>query len=355
MMKMVLMVVILFFFYKNQQRTERDRPMIFVFITATLIYLLVRMMHGANINGLIVSIPLFFLYMLWTSTSEFSFKTYDYFVTVYSIIIALAIVSWGLYSTGHGISMGHIQHPSQDRSYAVFPFLLVEDSVVNMMRFNGPFDEAGVVGTIGALLLCINGYQLKDWRNIVIFISGLLSLSLFFYILTGVFIILQSVLVKRRVWLALVIVGAFAGFYFLTQDNEVLSQYMWRRLSLDEEGQLVGDTRMSESADFYYEKVKGSSEFFFGVRNRDEIVNNLEGSSSYKVVILYNGIVFFLLYCLSFVILGHKNRKDRTSFFLFLLVFALTSYQRTNIYVELFMFLYAMLAKTGFRKPQIAN
>ena len=59
-----------------------------------------------------------------------------------------------------------------------------------------------------------------------------------------------------------------------------MNQYMWRRMSLSEDGKLVGDTRMSESAEFYYEKVKGSSEFFFGVRNRDAVVNNLDGSSS---------------------------------------------------------------------------
>ncbi|MDE5833987.1 MAG: hypothetical protein K2H26_00545, partial [Ruminococcus sp.] len=75
--------------------------------------------------------------------------------------------------------------------YDKYPFLVMCRSYgLYQPRFEGYFDEPGIVGTICAVLLTTKKFDLKDKYTWSILFAGLLSLSLFFYVIMLIYIIL---------------------------------------------------------------------------------------------------------------------------------------------------------------------
>lgn len=338
-------IIVIAISYRKIMSGKESRLYLFYILT-TLLYFFLRLVHGMNINGLLFSTPLLFLGLVCFFPDDFCYKVYSKFFTIYAIVLLISLASWLLLRFGLSPSLGIVNHPSQERSYYSYPFLLVEMSFTNAVRFNGPYDEPGVVGTLSALILCINKFRLKDWRNIVILIAGLLSLSLFFYVLCGVYLLLYSLVIQKKPVVTAIVLGLFVAFFVATQSNDIMYQYMWRRMELNEDRTgIEGDNRMDDYTTAYYNSKKGTHEYFFGVDDRNALEDALEGSSSYKVVILYHGVLFFVLYCSFFILMAYHYRKDWLSFAMFVLVFLLTIYQRTNLYSVVFMYMYAMLAR----------
>ena len=72
-------------------------------------------------------------------------------------------------------------------NYIAYPFLVIPnylgaglDVYFQSLRFCGPFDEPGVVGTIAGLMLYIDNFNLKDKRNIFNFWTSFI-VSIFLY------------------------------------------------------------------------------------------------------------------------------------------------------------------------------
>jgi hypothetical protein len=80
------------------------------------------------------------------------------------------------------------------RVYAVYLFHVYEQiSSGNFLyyRFYSIFDEPGYLGTITALYLIYQKFNFKKNRNIILFIGGIFTLSLAFYILTVPYLLLK--------------------------------------------------------------------------------------------------------------------------------------------------------------------
>lgn len=99
---------------------------------------------------------------------------------------------------GYISPIGQITIEQHDRVYTVYP-LLVLDKGVDILRFYGPFNEPGVVGTLGAVLLCTQKFNFKDWRTLIILLAGVLSMSLFFFALVIGYGVVYLVFLRKNI------------------------------------------------------------------------------------------------------------------------------------------------------------
>lgn len=353
MLKWIATLALGFIFYKQKGRLSRiDANVVLLYVIAFFFTITLSILKG-NITffGVVDCIPNVFLVYLICANMDFSKKTYLYFSLFFAILMGLSIVAQFLFLTGALPSIGTIVNPGQDRIYTVYPFLIREQTIdafsMQGIRFAGAYDEPGAIGTIAAVLLCIEKFRLKKWENIIFLITGLMSMSLAFYIILGGYSFLYVLVVRKNIILTLAIIASLGLFYNYTKDNPVFETLIWERLKWDEEKQgLAGEDRMVGDANYYFDThIKGTQAYWFGLSDTKEFWKSAEGSASYKVVIAQNGMIFLSLYVLCFVLLAFHYRPNRYEFILFLILLIANTMQRPNIYSPLWIFLYAYYAR----------
>lgn len=335
---------VLFFIYRKKSFIAKETLLFWVYFAAVILHGLVS---GNNINYLISTLPIVFI--PFASESFFN-KVYLFFSKIYAAIIAVSL-------TVYFIALLGLIHPfavipplnELKLSYDVYPFL-VKMSLTPLMRFFGPYDEPGVVGTLSGILLCIERFDFKKWRSVIFLVSGLCSLSLFFYIIVAFNYLIKSSLINKKfqnVVLAAVLLGVFA---FVVQNNSELYELIGRRFEWDSEKMsLAGDNRVhnQDAVDYYIASGIDNGDIWFGVQDKNKYLSYVEGSSTiWNSVIIY-GVVFVLWYIMFYLMYAYKHIKNRVSYFLFMFVFLGVLYQRPYMMTFLYEFIYIMLAKGG--------
>ena len=225
---------------------------------------------------------------------------------------------------------------SKNHNYVHYPFLVMPDYLTNIdyFRFMAFYDEPGVVGTISGLLLLSKKVEFNNWLTYPVLISGLLSMSLTFYVMIVVYILVISNL-KTKIW----ILSIFAIIFFLSYSyvEEYLNTYIIERLEFSG-GKMSGDNRTSASFDIFFRNfIRNDYHLFFGYGNNyAKIVN--PGGGSYKDIIVDNGIIFFFAYILSFIMLAGTKLKN-TALLVYIITFACVFYQRPFIHTFVYFIL----------------
>ena len=229
---------------------------------------------------------------------------------------------------------------------------MITNSVVDLnqrIRFEGPFDEPGVIGTVSALMLFIQRFNFKDWRTYILLISGLFSLSLFFNAIFFGVGLMYLTFTKRKAWAPFVFIGAILIFYNYTKDDIFFENEIWNRIEWDsQEKRFAGDDRSNYDAKKYYDQRKWTTDFWWGLDNFEPYARLARGDCSYRTVVMMNGMVFLLLYVLFFMIYSWKGRKSTSSFFIFALIFLLCIYQRPSLLSSAYMFIYTCLGRADY-------
>lgn len=341
------------FFYMNRGKiSAADRRISLLFIF-TVLYYIIRglIMAEMTINGVISRSILFLYVIIPFAKDSFSKQVYNSFLTIYSAVIAISLLSYVGVMIGAISAIGTISNGVGDhlREYTVYPFLVM-DRGYDLIRFYGLFNEPGVVGTLSALLLCIQKFRLNDIRVVIILISGVLSFSLFFYILLLSYSVIYLLMVKRDYLLCLIFISAFGIFYLKTRDNPVLYETIWERIEWDStDHQFKGDNRRNEIVDDYYDDFKKTPSFWYGSTREelDRFWNLVYETSSYKVVVITDGMIFLFFYLLFFVLYAYHHKRSIKEFLLFVLVLLANTYQRADIYYIQMIFLYTYFARSG--------
>lgn len=342
-------IILSFTCYKHRKKMViSDQILIFMYLITWVYYMIQLYFSGRNFFGLIENAPICLLCFVTIVRKDYGEKVLNQYVDIYSCVIFISILVWFASSLLPIPSTGMINHYGEMRQYDTYPFLVKERLVIDSFRFYGPFDEPGIVGTTGAMLLCLLKFDFKDKRTWIILLSGILSMSFFFYTVVAIYSVTYLCFVKNAIPQTVLIAIAFLLFYLLTKDHEILSKVIWARFEWDSDlGKFAGDNRTNDLANEYFNKIRGTSEYFFGVRNLEQYWSFAEGDSSYKNIIAMYGAIFLFMYCFYYILFAYSYRQTLFSFGLFCFFFLLNMYQRSNIYSTLWMFLYVALAR-GF-------
>lgn len=357
-LKWLTTLMIGYIFYRNTGRlkaTENRAKRLYVF---ALMYLVLSSIFRQKVTffGAIDLMQNLFLVNLLCINVQFSRKVYKYYHSLFTGLMFLSILAYLVDFFGFLPSLGTINNPIQDRTYTIYPFLVKENLVdiysVSHVRFCGAFDEPGAIGTISAVLLCIEQFKFNNWKNIVLLITGLLSMSLAFYLIFILYSISYVFFIKKKLIMSFMIIMSLGIFYYYTQDNEMFEKLIWNRMKWNEETQsLAGENRMVGDADMYFDKhVKGTYAYWFGLDDVESFWKSAKGSSSYKVVIAENGILFLFMYLLCFIMLAFKYKSSKFELLMFLALLIANTMQRPNLYSALWIFLYAYYARLNYNE-----
>lgn len=275
---------------------------------------------------------------------DFSQKVFHYFVNIYSILIAISSMVWIGVLLGFVSPIGSIEPGGAKTTvFNLYPFVVAANST-DIFRFCGFFDEPGAVGTMSSILLYILNFNYKDWKTYALLLSGFLSLSLFFYVVIILFFAIKSIN-HVNIKHALVLTILLGVFYNATKDNELFADRIWDRLEWDSgKGSLSGDNRLDDEADKIFNQKKYSWAYWFGDSEIEKYESAFEGSSSYKVIVLRAGMVFFILYLLFFILMAAKY-TDKKHLLIFTVLLLAVEFQRPWMFGMGYFFLFPYYAK----------
>lgn len=340
--------------WHNSNVKKRERSLAVFFGFTVVYYILIALLHGTiNINGIISRSSMLLYTFVFFTNAKFTKKTFDYFFTIFASLLAISLIVWPFALAGAISPYTQLAIGENERIYNIYPMLVMEPGY-DFFRFYGPFDEPGVIGTIGSIALCIKRFSMKDWKNWVVVIAGVFSFSLFFYVLVVIYVISFSVFVKKRYILSLIFAAAFGLFYIATRNNDVVYELMWKRMEWNaDDKKFEGDTRVNTAVDVYYDKIKGTPAYYFGVDNIDAFWNEVGESASYKIVVVTNGMIFLVLYISFFIVYAWEKKVSRNEFMLFCFVLLGNTYQRPGVYSIIMLFLFSMLARNSLIEKQL--
>lgn len=332
----VALIIGLLFFINRNKMVVIEKVL---FLLLCLIVVLYPITSKQNFNVFVSVAPIVFIPF---ATKSFNDKVYDSFLSIYCIILIPSLIVWVMYCLGV-ISPYKILPPLNELkldNYQIFPLLAVEG---HSIRFQGPFDEPGVIGTISAMMLCINNINIKDYRNIILLISGICSISLFFYVIIGLYLALSRL---RSIKQILIMLPFLLVAIIVIYKTPVLKEMIVDRLEWDSDtGTIAGDNRTALFTIETLERVKGTRELWLGVNDKIEYVERTAYSSSFLNVILFNGLLYFLLVLSFYIIYGWCHKNDILSFILYVIVFFAVIFQRPSFNNPYYVFLWICLAR----------
>lgn len=279
---------------------------------------------------------------------DFTRKVSNYFAYIYVIIISLSLFVYilALVDIIHPYTTIPPLNSLKSYNYQVYP-LLVKSADHALLRFCGPFDEPGVVGTINTMLLYVRGIDFRKKESIILLITGLFSLSLFFYVLIPLYFLVYTDLKQKhlpKIIASLFFVGLVA---FSITTNEMLYDKIGRRFEWNSsKGKFEGQNRINQDVVYFYlAKSVNSGEIWTGIEEKGTYLFLTEGSSSiFNVIILY-GVLFTFSYIIFFVFYGyHYYKKANIYFISYLFLILAVLYQRPALFKSVYLLLFVCMA-----------
>lgn len=330
------------FFFSKRKLSVANLNVSLVLLSITLYQRLTGLGTYSNFNSIIghtaiiLVIALFLLF-----NDEDKKRVYYIFTWFFAISLISGITVWLLTFFGIDLPYNVLQptHPGKAASgafYLQYPgSVILIKSYIGLNRLCGMFDEPGVVGTIGALLLAGDNLRLKGkWQNIIILIAGILSFSLAFYVLVFLTITIKYLnkgMIKFVISMMVVIVLLFLVLNIET-DNPLIKRYIQNRIFTDE-GFIISN-RTNDTFDYAFNSfLKDDTKYvLFGYGNGMAINNRyIAGSYSYKMLIYDFGVIGFSFIVGWLIFASLRLNKGNRDCLLLLIVFLVSIYQRPYV------------------------
>ena len=259
----------------------------------------------------------------------------------FSLLMIPSIILFLLYITVGIPSLGTIAFSDSadlpQRYVLRYNYIFYNTTVLyDMGRFNGPFNEPGHLGMMGAFMLFADGMNLKKKESWPILLSVVLSLSLAGYVLF-LFGLLFTLYAKGKLKVSTIIgIGLFifAGYLFAINYNNgdnIINEEIYSRFERDEDKGIVGNNRITGDMEYYFETMWDNRDLILhGVDCQTMEFLHSTGSSGTGIQawLIEFGVLGVILFYIVFA-LYQKNKKMA---FLFLSFVILMFLQRSYPY-----------------------
>ena len=349
-------LVCLLFFIDNVTKSYRHsirQSNVVILFLSLIFYLSLRNFDLGNFNSisLILNILLCSVFFVPKGKILEYYDTYKTFISSFfllSLFVYIVVLWFNIDLPYESIKA---LNPIKPDNYRAYPFLTVYDSEYGFVKFRfcGPYDEPGVVGTLSAIILYGDKYNLKDYRNIIFLLAGVASFSMFFFVVTIVYFFIF----KGRYIVSFIFFAIVASIIYWGRDSEVVKSLVFERFDI----YINGGGRTTDLFDAVYSEFIRTPNIFWGV-GKDEMAKLLAetGASSYKSVIYGYGIIGFVLVILVWLYFSFSSLREYRNWVIFSFIFLAVFYQRPTLFEPYYYFLFvSIISKMSTYELSINN
>lgn len=279
------------------------------------------------------------------------------FVTKYfSIFILLSLSFYVLWLAGVPLPSGIAFSGTPYECYNYYAFIIDYDFHL-LPRFKSVFAEPGHL-TFGLIpLIAANKFNVRDKYVLILVIAELFTISLAGYLCLFVMAFLKLFFSKKHRLKAYVLgFLLIVGMSFLYQKMKTADTLFYTMTFDRVERYVSGDSeqlgdRFKGNTIATYNQLMKSTDCLYGMGLNNRSLSATEGSSGYKVYIIYYGIIGLLLMMLVFYKCYSRN-KCRESLVLFICCFLLLL---QNAYPLWYVFIITYLLATPLMKYDYAD
>lgn len=346
-----LSLVLLFFVSLGELKSASYQNLSLPKVALIVLIVIYNYLLGMSIFGIAAySLSVILILLL---PIEILLKTIDYFRSLFCILILPGIILWVLHHITNDFTLLSLfqipddLNPSEfkvmkNENYMLYPFSVALAYMYEQdgfYRFIGFFDEPGLLGTVAFFLLATANYNIKNAKNTIILIAGLISLSLAFYVLTFIYLFFCSFKQYKKILYLMFFAGSI---YILSSISIPFNKAIGSRLHIvhsDAGIVIAGDNRSNEvlEQEFTQASQASTGQIIFGDRN----YNNTDGSASWKMIFIQTGVIGLLIFIsiliLTLIIYSGYHQICWISVVFLLCLFA-SFYQRPDV-IKTFYFL----------------
>ena len=355
-------IAIAWFFVSRQVHDTISLPKFLSCIILLILYLYVYFFNNdllevRTIAGAFLSYACLFCFVCCDKKTKY--EIFNRFVLIFIIVMLPGVFYYILELLGISLSIGtinslnnEIYQGSHDGSYITNEgyYKLYIGAVMRISsntRFSGIFDEAGLVGTVSALLFAGRGGDLKkDKKCIWLLFYAILSFSLAGLILIVGYLILKWIRydhVKLVIWGGIGIV-LFLLIMVIPTDIAVIKNFQ-DRFDFSNGFDFINN-RTTSGFDIGFSQFEMADLMtrLFGFGRGASVANPyINGSSYYKILIYDYGYIGFSLMILALLLIIYADNRSlnvKWSQLILYLLFFISIYQRPSVY---FMYYFIIL------------
>ena len=261
------------------------------------------------------------------STKRETFNLYVWYLTLMSLLGLLVVVSFLVFPFLPYTIESFYGENSNDALYFNYTIAYLFIDNMDGMRLCGLFNEPGYFGTMLALAIVAENFNIKKPRVGIMLVAGFFTFSVAFFVTLVAFLIFRNC--NRPLYLFVFMIALYFFYEVLPtlHFEDRMLDILVQRISF-ENGSLAGDNRDYIDTTLLMNDFNNSNDIVFG-----RGFGATKGLGvSFKMMIVQLGYVgVFLTYGLLFFA-GWKYSKDNWIAISFLLCFTINVYQRTNIF-----------------------
>lgn len=316
--------VIIFPFKVDLSEKKYQKSFAIISVLVFLFFVLFVIING-RIPYISYLVNFVFFYIFFTLKAKYKQFIFDRFVKIVAVLFTLGLFEFTLAICGINFFWSEFQRGSVTFLQGLFVSMPAYYTF-GFARFMSVCEEPGVVGTLCAFLIAVLDPSKYKKQVIVFFIAGIVSLSLAFYVLVAIWMLLNVRRGRFKEFVALIFVFVLFSFFFKDYLQDRIVERVFDKSSLKEI-----DNRTSEEVDRRLASLSGS-ELFFGVGHvqyRKWTEQNESASTGIKDFIIGYGLVGFMLsfMAISLSVIKIRGFKRQTMFLL--LLYWISFYQRS--------------------------
>lgn len=332
-------------------RPQYGLPALLAF--SVIVYM--RLLHNANIVGLLDGISLsFVLFSLFKLSTEYLQKLLRIISISMAGFLLISMTAFLLFLLGFPFpSTAAMTEDGMYNFDNYFLFMTGENSFFFIPRFHSVFLEPGHLGTATSFLLLSQVGRWKRWYCIVLIITTLITFSLAAYVLLVFATFASAWIQHKKFFLKMLVVvmlmaAAGIGSFFYNQGDNMLYTMIVERLEVTD-GKLAGDNRVTGSFEAAYDDFIESDDIWFGRGY------NMEdwgfGNAGYRVFIYDNGLICLFLVLLFYISAVMYSNDKRAAICMLLIAAAAFWVRATPFHYYFFLPLYALPYHSDFVMP----